>query len=179
MGHKEIDNPLQKLAELLTDPRELLVDIFEQLDELKIDTSEMHLDHIGYRSGSSAEYVALCQALTVNGLADLEAENEVRGRRIAVFTLHQPLRFRGFIIDGLEIIEPKVGDTRQFNHPLEHAEFVLIYQSLEEFIEENPQVPFDLTDIHRERNPEVRLKLSSGRSVGFHTLVLATYVGWE
>lgn len=176
MTHKENSIVSPELQKLISDPLELLSDVFEQLDALKIDANNFLLDHIGYRAASTQEYEEIKTALMKNGVAQLVSEDEVRGRRISVFTLYRPVQYSGRAIDGLEVIEPKLGDNRMFPHKLEHAEFVITDMSLEEFVEKNPQVIFDERDMRRADNPEIRLKLDSGRTAGFHTIALVEYV---
>jgi len=172
----EHDQPAVSLSEIITNPNLLFDDVFKNIEALKINLEGLILDHLGYRCFSTDEYLQISRSLSVNGLAKLISEDQVRGRRIAVFELTQPIMSHGFKIDCVEIIEPKQGDANKYSHQLEHAEFVLTEKSLQEFAEQHPHIDFDRTDMNRPNNPELRIKLQSGRTIGFHTIALIEYV---
>jgi predicted metalloenzyme YecM len=179
MIHREQEPTPLELSDLITDPQELLLDVFNQLEILGIKIEGFEPDHIGYRADSAGEYERICTKLRENGLAQpasKNAESNVRGRRITVFTLTQPINFNGEFIYYLEVIEPKPGDTRTFSHKLEHVEFVTHHMSLEEFEERYRHLGLNTSDMGRENNPEITITLKSGRTIGFHTTALVEYI---
>ena len=133
----------------------------------------VQMDHMCYRTMSQKNYEVKRAELT--GVGRLLAESTVSGRLIAVFRLHEPVRFENWRIDVVELPAPKVG--KPFVEGLEHVEFVL-FDDKDDFLRKYDTMGFDLVSADRGINPEIGLKLEHC-AVKFHLLNLPTVVYLE
>jgi predicted metalloenzyme YecM len=133
----------------------------------------VQIDHMCYRTVSLQNYQSVKRQLA--GVGQLLRETRVNGRPIAVFRLHQPVRFDGWRIDAVELPAPKPG--RDWDEGLEHIEFVL-FDDIKTFLARHKDKEFDLKSMERGINPEVGYSL--GRyGVKFHLLSLPAAVYLE
>lgn len=133
----------------------------------------VQIDHMCYRTVSQQNYHE--KKLELGKVGRLLRESIVNGRAIAVFRLHEPVRYDGWRIDALELPAPKPGQA--WDEGLEHIEFVL-YDDLRTFLSRHPDKKFDLKSADRGINPEVGFPL--GRyGVKFHLLSLPAVVYLE
>lgn len=133
-----------------------------KLDELGIELTDAELDHLAYQAESSQEYDQLKSEL--EKMATLMKEPLVSDRRIGVFKLNQPLRYKDWSTDTIELIEPKEG--QEVVSGLEHAEF-LLEESLEDFMAKYPDVNWNTNAINRDPFPMLILELSDSMRVKF------------
>lgn len=137
--------------------------ILNNLNKLSIDVSDLEMDHIGYQASSDKEYDDLCKEF--NTLGEKVSEKLVGGRRVGIYKLFNPLRFKQYTNTAIELVAPKEGQI--CSSSLEHVEFV-IKESFESFIKKYPAIPWNTTAINRAEFPMVTLKLDNNAQVKFH-----------
>jgi len=143
--------------------KEFLDTLLNNINKYKIDVSDFDLDHIGYQCSSDNDYDNLKNE--VDEFATLVSENIVGGRRVGIFKLSTPLKYKNWNIEAFEIIAPK--KSHICPSALEHAEFV-IDSDFEIFVKKYPNIPFDTSKINQPIFPMVTLKLSENTQVKFH-----------
>lgn len=136
--------------------------IFTSLMSDKIDISNYELDHICYRVSSQKNYEVLKQKLW--NFWELLTENIISWRVIATFKLFEPIIYHERKIYILEIPSPKHGSIYQ--DWFEHVEFV-INESFDDFMNKYSHINFDIKDINKKINPDIRRKYDD-ISVKFH-----------
>ena len=150
------------LSKILSDPNSFLKNIFHALEKTNINVADFELDHICYRTLNIAQYNFLKKEL--NNIGELLTENQINGRPIATYKLHQPIIYKNREIYLLELPSPKKGS--HYPAGFEHVEFV-INTSLEKFIAAHPDIDFDKKGMSKNINPDVRIKFDNF-SVKFH-----------
>ncbi len=143
--------------------KEFLDTLLDNISKYKIDVSNYKLDHIGYQCSSNGDYDNLKS--NVDEFATLVSENIVGGRRVGIFKLDSPLKYKNWDIEAFEIIAPK--ESQSCPSALEHAEFVIDFD-FKTFIKKYPNIPFDTSKIEQPVFPMVTLKLSENTQVKFH-----------
>lgn len=136
--------------------------VFEHLQEDKIEVNHYELDHICYRVETLQRYQELVQQLSSCG--NLLAETMIGGRPISTFKLLSPIEYKNRTIYCLELPAPKAGSP--YAEGFEHAEFV-IDVPFPEFIEKYSKCHFKTTGMQKAVNPEISRKFD-GISVKFH-----------
>ncbi len=150
----------------LPQPGPFLEQLLAELDQLRVEVKGLHLDHLCYRVGTTERYALLRQALATD--AELLAETMIGGRPIATFRLHEPIIHDQRAIQLVELPAPKPGSP--YAEGWEHAEFV-VDEDLLLFTQRYPHVNWDLTDLDKPLNADVRLRLGD-ISVKFHRMAL-------
>lgn len=141
---------------------DFLTNIFNNLSNDKIDVSNFELDHICYRVESEERYFYYKNILLKYG--KILSENIIGWREITTFKLDEPIIYKNRQISVLELPSPKVwSDYKEW---FEHIEFV-IKESFEEFIKKYNYISFDLKDINKKVNPDIRINYKNS-SVKFH-----------
>ena len=87
--------------------------IMQKIGELGIDVSKLNLDHIGYQAESNEDYDNLKAQFLELGVE--LPENIVGGRRVAVYELKTPLKYKQYVIPAIELIAPKK-DKSAYRH---------------------------------------------------------------
>jgi predicted metalloenzyme YecM len=142
-----------KLKEIIGDYDEFLARVFGILDELKINYFDLNeLDHIAYRVEKYEDYTA--KLTDLKRVGELHSEVEVRGRKIALFKLDDPIVEKSFVVNYLEL--PAPSEYLSYKNGLEHAEFVL-NGPLERFIARYPSINFNTDRINLDINPEISI----------------------
>lgn len=140
------------------------------LSALKADGVEVRsfeLDHLCYRVTTPERYAELRTWLLTQGV--LLGESPIGGRPIATFGLKEPWLIGDRRIEVVELPSPKDGSP--YAEGWEHAEFV-IGEDLLSFTQRHPHLSWDLSDLHKPVNADVRLRYE-GFSVKFHRHALA------
>lgn len=119
------------------------------------------IDHLCYRVTSTERYSQLKHELAKTEI--LEDESEVNGRPICIFRLREPIVYRQYVIDALELPAPS---TKPYAEGFEHLEFVI--SDIEAFLVTHPTLAFDTKGLSRKTNRDLSLKLTSTTSVKFH-----------
>ncbi len=131
-----------------------------------VEVNGLHLDHLCYRVGTTERYALLRDALCADG--ELLAETMIGGRPIATFRLRTPIIHDQRAIHLVELPAPKPGSP--YAEGWEHAEFV-VDEDLLSFTQRYPQVNWDLSDLDKPVNADVRLRLGD-ISMKFHRMAL-------
>lgn len=149
--------------EHFTGPTEVfLKKIFNSLGEDMIDVSDYEADHICYRVETIERYDEIGKL--ISPYADLLAINEIGGRPISVYRLHEPIVYKDKKIYGFELPSPKTGSS--YKEGYEHIEIV-IDTTFFEFMEKYSYIQFDTRAMGKEINPEIARNYT-GYSVKFH-----------
>lgn len=134
-----------------------------QLADLKLDLSNMELDHFGYQTASKEDYNT--KTIEVSSIAERISENIVGGRRVGIYKLHKKYEYKGFTISGFELLEPREGQITDSR--LDHLEFVLPVK-FEDYITSNPQIDWDTRAMNRPEFAKLTVNFEDGTSVKFH-----------
>lgn len=136
--------------------------ILDKLDELGIDVSSLSMDHIGYQASSDNDYDKLKAEFDAIGKRVSEAV--VGGRRVGIYKLNKPLRFRQYVNTAIELIAPKAGQVCP--SALEHVEFVI--DDFKTFMKKYLNIQFDTSAINQTDFPMIKLKLGNNLQVKSH-----------
>jgi len=143
------------MSEFLGDPKAFIETTSAGLDGVGVRREELiQMDHICYRVETDERYDAL--KTHAQNVAELVAENQVNGREISTFELHEPLRAAGWTVPYLELPAPKVGSS--YEEGWEHVELVTS-GSLERFEARHRELPFSRDGMNKLINPELGLKV--------------------
>ena len=154
---------MENMKDILGDYKGFIEAIARGLDKLGIESKELAMmDHVCYRVETEARYDQLKQQLQTD--AELIAENQVNGRKIATFEFKEPLVAAGWAVPYLELPAPKEGSP--YPEGLEHAELVVV-GGLDRFLARHSGLPFLNKGMDKLINPEASLK-TNGMSVKFH-----------
>lgn len=134
------------------------------LKDLKIDVSDLELDHYAYQASNAEDYDKMKADPEENSKFVHEAL--VDNRRVGMFKFLKPVEVLGYKISGYEIIEPKEGQITE--NRFDHIEFVL-KNTLLEFIEQYKEIDWDLKSLDKDDFPKVAIRLPNGMSIKFHT----------
>lgn len=152
-----------------------LSEIEKLLEVHSIDVSNYYLDHMCYRVDTKSRYSELLSIISNEG--ELLSESIVGGRPITTFKINCFASYLGQEISVVEIPSPK--DSNLYVEGFEHVEFV-IDCSLASFIKKYSEVNFDVKNIDKIINPEVRLRNSENSiSIKFHTESLENIIAQE
>lgn len=137
--------------------------VLQKIEEKEIDFSNFDLDHIGYQSSSPEDYEKLKSEFLKIGKEVSEAV--VGGRRVGIYKLSKPIKYKNYSIPAIELVEPKEGQT----HPsaLEHIELV-IDTDFQTFVNKYPNIEFNTSKIDQPTFPMVTLDLGDNLQVKFH-----------
>ena len=167
-------NKNRHYKEFVSSASVFLNDLFNEIDATGILIEDNFCDHICYRVSDIQEYYKMKTKLAT--FSELLGESLVGGRKIATYKLISPIIFRGRKIDIVEL--PSAKSNNLYKEGFEHLEFV-IAESFDEYIAKYPEKEFDLSGTKKDFNPELRLRLASGRSVKFHHLSLERVIEIE
>lgn len=121
---------------LMGTSRLFLESLFNNLEQAKVDVSNLPLDHLCYRLETNQKYNALKSVMCKAGV--LLSENVINGRPISVVRLTEPIIYESRQIHCIELPAPKPGKHQPEGY--EHAEFVVPH--LAEFCTKYPGIQF-------------------------------------
>jgi hypothetical protein len=160
---------MDKLQIIVGDYQAFLRQILQEITAAGFDLFDFaQMDHMCYRVASLKAYEAKKRELTAVG--KLLGEVQVNNRPIATFRLNQPVLYKNWRIDAIELPAPKPGTTPA--EGLEHVELVL-FDDQEDFLKKYAGKKFELKAADRSINAEIGFKLPSF-TVKFHLLSLTT-----
>lgn len=136
--------------------------ILDKLNEMGVDVSSLNMDHIGYQASSDNDYDKL--KAEFDAIGERISEKIVGGRRVGIYKLNKPLRFRQYINTAVELVAPKAGQICP--SALEHVEFVI--DGFENFMKKYPNVQWDTSAISQPDFPMIKLQLGKDLQVKFH-----------
>ncbi len=151
-----------KIENLLEDAKDFVRKIIEALKKDGIKVSDLELDHLCFRTETREDYSYFKEKLFEIGR--FISEVEIAGRPIALYKLSSPIIVDNREIYFIELPAPKKESS--FLNGWEHAEFV-IKDNFEDFMKKYPAVKFDLGDISKPTNPDIKIKYD-GFCVKFH-----------
>ncbi|HYD35787.1 MAG TPA: VOC family protein [Vitreimonas sp.] len=135
---------------------------FEQISHLGIDISQLTLDHIAYQAASAQDYDALKPSFMKQGKE--VSEEMVGGRRVGIFELHQPLKYKNYTINAIELVEPRPDQT--CDSMFQHAEFIWP-QDFQILIEKYPHLNWDTSSMNRADFPHLKFNFDNGLTLKF------------
>lgn len=136
--------------------------IFNNLNSDLLNVSNYDLDHVCYRAETEETYTKTKNLFSNYG--NLIAENVIRGRRIAIFKLNDPLVYKEYRIFCIEVSSPR--RDIHFKEGFEHAEFV-IQESFNDFLKKYSKIEFNKEAMSKEINPEI-IRQYEDCAVKFH-----------
>lgn len=136
---------------------------FSEIKKLGLEVANFSLDHLGYSTSSSAEYDQIkLEFLTVG---QLFREAIVANRRVGIFKLHQPLKYKNHLIPAIELVEPKAGESSKSG--FEHAEFTIDFP-FGDLVKKYPHLSWDTSNINRSDFPRLKLVFANGAELKFN-----------
>ena len=155
----------------MQDYTKFLDTFFEEINKAGIDISGLTLDHIAHQASSSEDYDKVREEFSKLGA--MVSEEVVGGRRVCVFDLHSPLKYKDYTIQALELVEPKPDQV--FESAFQHAE--LIYEgSFEGLIQKYPNIDWDKTSMNRDEFAHLKLNFDNGLTLKFlHAPILEQF----
>jgi predicted metalloenzyme YecM len=133
------------------------------------------IDHVAIRTGSSTAYEKELQSMSDAGCRIIR-EICIRGRRVCILRLPQPIVQQGFSIPFLEILEPADGDSG-YLRTVEHIEVIIDDEPIEVFCRRYPQAKFVIKK--QQYDIEAKLRFADGANVKFHTLPIDEKIARE
>ncbi len=137
--------------------------ILKRINDFGIDVSDLNMDHIGYQASSNEDYDHL--RAEFDKIGDYVSEKIVGGRRVGIYKLKNPLRYKQYVNEAIELVAPK--QEQVCSSGLDHVEFV-IQEDFESFMKKYPNVPWDTSKTNQPMFPMITLKLSDTIQVKFH-----------
>ncbi|WP_413289173.1 VOC family protein [Bdellovibrio sp. HCB337] len=151
-----------------------LVHLFEQLKAHKVDLKpHWSIDHLCFRVQSAEAYQQYKQEFEKFG--SMLIESEVNGRMIATYKLQEPVRFRGYNIDVVELPAPKPGKNTP--EGFEHVE-VVVDESFQSLKERFKHCQMDDGGLKKLFNQELEIEMQ-GCALKFHPLSLESVIAIE
>ncbi|MBN2100788.1 VOC family protein [Candidatus Dojkabacteria bacterium] len=147
---------------ILTNYKDFLDTILKKMQDQGIDTSELEIDHIGYRAASMEDYEERKKELSKVG--EIKHDVQVGDVKVAIYEFFEPLAYNDQRIPAIEIVSPKEGETQEAF--LEHIEIVPPV-SLEDFMKKYPDLEWVDSRIDRDIFPMITLDLGDGMKVKF------------
>ena len=147
---------MSQIIKTLWDPTPFLQTVHEGLKKLKIDISNLPIDHICYRVDSLLSYEGQKQFLDTQGVS--LSEESIGWRSIATYKLHTPLIYKDKEIPCIELPAPKDGSP--YIEWWEHIECVT-GEPLENFLKRYPDVSFNKRGFAKKSNRDVFINLTS------------------
>ncbi|MEZ4813921.1 MAG: VOC family protein [Bdellovibrionota bacterium] len=149
-------------------------EVMEESRNVGVDLSPFVIDHFCFRVETQEQYSFYKKDF--DSLGKLLSEAIISGRPISTYKLNKPLQVFNKIVPCIEIPAPK--DGAPYPLGLEHIECV-VPEPLTVFMQRFPQLKFNLGALKNPINPEIALKLPSGRSVKFHNQTLEQVIEIE
>ncbi len=135
---------------------------FEQITKTGIDISTYVLDHIAYQASTSNDYDQ--QKIKFSRLGKEMSEEIIGNRRVAIFKLNTPIKYKKYSIPVLELIEQK--ENQECSSQFQHAEFI-INIPFEEYINKYLNINWDTSSMNRSEFPHLKLNFSNSLTLKF------------
>jgi predicted metalloenzyme YecM len=146
----------------MNDYSSFLDSFFDEIAKAGIDISNLKLDHIAYQASTSQDYDQLKPNFIA--LGEEASEEMIGNRRVSVFQLHNPIKYKNHDIEAIELIEPREGQICE--SMWQHAEFVLT-DSFESYMEKYPRIEWDTTSLSRPDFAHLKLNFENGLTLKF------------
>jgi len=135
--------------------------IVEEIGNVGIDIKGLVMDHIAYSTCTTKEYESTLPRFKEKG--DLLREAIIGKRRVAVIKLTTPIKYKTYMVDVVELIEPKEGQEALSGW--EHVEFLV--ENYDSMLKRYPDLDWDTKDTTRDNFSRLKLTLPSKREVKF------------
>lgn len=151
-----------------------LESLFRTLDEKNI-VLEKHwmIDHLCYRTSSLEQYLSFKNEFSK--FSELLIESDVNGRPIATYKFSEPIKFRDWQIQVVELPAPKPGKVTVDG--FEHIE-VVCDESFEQIKNRYQQIQFDDSGLKKDFNQEYEMAVGQ-YALKFHHLSLESVIRLE
>lgn len=149
--------------------------LYNEVESVGIDVSNLNIDHIAYTTSSSEEYDKVLPLFLSEGT--MVKESMISERRVAMIKLNFPILYRQNKIEVVELIEPTKDEPK--NSEWEHAEFLI--DNYDNFIAKYPNLDWNIKHKDKEFFSRIKLTLPSGKEVKFldmPVLEAAKLEGW-
>ncbi len=148
--------------EVLGDYKSFITDLLGRATNLKIDLENFPIDHLCYRTATSADYEQIKQKMMT--ISSAYAENLHHNRPIAKFLLKTPLIFENFTIPLVELSAPKEGAP--YPSGLEHLEMA-VGGAFDRFVEKYQEL-WTGRDDSGPFNQPAYITFDNGKTIKFH-----------
>lgn len=138
--------------------------LFVDITKSGLDLRGKVIDHIAYRTETPQEYEET--KVMFNSLGEQLPESIIRERRIAVYKLRTPIKYKSWEIEAIELLEPAIGD--KFKSGWEHIE--IIDKDLNKLIKKYDILKWETSGMSRVNNPELTLRFSIDKAIRFHPI---------
>ncbi|MFZ3229428.1 MAG: VOC family protein [Pseudobdellovibrio sp.] len=162
----------QTIESLLASGEQFLKNLIIELNHLKLNTSQMIIDHLCFRVETLEQYHSYKKLFLLQ--STLLTETVFNGRLISTFKLNKGLKVGDKVIDCVELPAPKSGV--HYSLGFEHAEFI-IKETFETFIKRYPNFNFNISG-NLMTNPELTFKAKAGQAK-FHYTTLERVIEIE
>lgn len=140
-----------KIEDILGKYNIFLDKIFLNLEKSGIGKDDIsELDHIAFRTETLDRYEDIKKELL--DFVEFNSEEIFNGRLISVLKLKEPLIYKEYMINCIELMAPK--ENNQHKEGLEHAEFV-VNKKLDEFLVKYDNIDFNMSAYERDENREL------------------------
>ncbi|MFV8257176.1 VOC family protein [Bdellovibrio bacteriovorus] len=154
--------------------QDFLQRVFNKLDAQNIQLDKhWFIDHLCYRVSSLENYNSFKTQFA--SFAELLIESDVNGRPIATYKFAEPIRFRDWSIQVVELPAPKPGKVTI--EGFEHFEVVADI-GFDEIKARYPSAVFSESGLKKEFNPELEISLDE-LAIKFHPLSLESVIRLE
>ncbi|MCB9094364.1 MAG: VOC family protein [Halobacteriovoraceae bacterium] len=145
----------------------------EKIKLQNLDLKNWEIDHLCYRVENLDRYKEMKNFL--NEEAQLLTEAQVNDRLIATYKLSEPIHYKHYIVDLIELPEPKPGIL--YAEGFEHFE-VVIDESFEQLMSDNKNITFETKGLDKSFNREISFK-QPDYQVKFHQKSLEHIINIE
>lgn len=153
---------------------DFIKDLFKKLEDRKIYfKNSWDIDHLCYRCATDDEYEQLKPYFL--RFSDLLIESPVNGRLISTFKLHNPIHFKDWIIDLIELPAPK--KNKPTPSGFEHIE-VVCDENLHDFSLKFNSDIINTKGLDKAFNSELELDLGD-KKIKFHNYSLESVIRLE
>ncbi|WP_235046190.1 VOC family protein [Bdellovibrio bacteriovorus] len=154
--------------------QDFLQRVFNKLDAQNIQLDKhWFIDHLCYRVSSLENYNVFKTQFA--SFAELLIESDVNGRPIATYKFAEPIRFRDWSIQVVELPAPKPGKVTV--EGFEHFE-VVADSGFDEIKARYPKAVFSESGLKKDFNPELEISLDE-LAIKFHPLSLESVIRLE
>lgn len=147
--------------------------IFAILHQNRIDLENLEIDHLCYRTSSEENYNEMKEVFSKIGKCLIESN--VNGRLIATYKLSEPIHFKEYIIDLVEVPAPKIGKIT--TEGFEHIE-VVTTQNFDDLIKKYSHLNIETKGLAKSFNPELEINFGD-MAIKFHNQSLESVINIE
>jgi hypothetical protein len=151
-----------------------LDEFLKRLGEAGIDISDLEIDHVAYKAETTEEYERLKPEFL--NIGKQVHENMVRERKVGIFELNTPIKYKEYLIPAVELIAPRPDEI--IKPGWEHAEIVL-KNGYEDFMGKYPDLNWDTSVMNSDLFSMIKLKLGDDMQAKFHLMPILQIIQKE